>query len=132
MTTLILDASTLLAAFDSEDRYHQEARKILKDTKVSVATLDLARYETLNVAIRAWKQPTLVPTLLAVIDQIDNDGGVLESTTPLLQLAADLATQHEISIYDATYAAAAINAGSNLISCDHRDLISKGLAQPPG
>lgn len=131
MTTLLLDASTLLAAFDSEDRYHHEARQILQDPDVSVATLDLARYETLNVAIRAWHQPDLVPTLLAVIDRIENDGGVLLSSTPLLQLAADLATQHDISIYDATYAAAAINSGSDLISCDHRDLISKGLAQSP-
>lgn len=132
MTTLLLDASTLLAAFDTDDRHHVEARKILEDPKTSVATLDLARYETVNVAVRAWKQPNLVPTLLAVIDHINNDGGVLASSTRLLHFAADLAIQYEISAYDAAYAAAAIESGSRLVSCDHQDLISKSLAQPPG
>jgi len=132
VNTLLLDASALLAAFDTEDRYHREARKIIEDLEASVATLDLARYETVNVAIRAWQKPDLVPTLLAVIDRIDDDGGVLPSTARLIQLAADLAVEHEISVYDATYAAAAIDSGSRLISCDHRDLISKNLAQPPG
>jgi predicted nucleic acid-binding protein len=132
MSTLLLDASTLLAAFDTEDRYHRDARKIIEDPETSVATLDLARYEAVNVAIRAWQNSNLVPTLLAVIDRVDDDGGVLRSTARLLQLAADLAVQHEISVYDATYAATAIDSGLRLISCDHRDLISKNLAEPPG
>lgn len=132
MNLLLLDASVLLAAFDTEDRYHHQARKILEYPAASVATLDLARYETVNVVIRAWQQPNLVPTLLAVIDRVGDDGGLIPSTTRLLQLAADLAIENDISVYDATYAAAAIDSGSRLISCDHRDLINKNLAQPPG
>lgn len=132
MSTFLLDASVLLAAFDTDDRYHRESRQFLEDPKASVATLDLARYETVNVAVRAWQQPDLVPTLLAVIDRIDCDGGVIVSSTRLLHFAADLAIQHKISVYDATYAAAAIDSGVTLVSCDHQDLISKGLAQPPG
>jgi hypothetical protein len=50
----------------------------------------------------------------------------------LLERAAKLAERHTISVYDASYAAAADEAGNRLVSCDERDLISKGLAALPG
>lgn len=36
-----------------------------------------------------------------------------------------------ISVYDAAYAAAADEGGHRLVSCDERDLVSKGLAMLP-
>ena len=57
MTTLLLDASVLLAAFDPEDDHHEPARSLLEDDNVTLATLDLARYEVTNVAVRAWHAP---------------------------------------------------------------------------
>ena len=50
---LLLDASAILAAFDSDDALHAPARAMLADPGVTLATLDLARYEVANVAIRA-------------------------------------------------------------------------------
>lgn len=131
MTTLLLDASVLLAAFDPEDDHHVPARALLEDDEATLATLDLARYEVANVAVRAWRAPKSVAPLLAAIERLANDGGVHTSTESLLARAAELAEHHTISVYDAAYAAAASDAGHRLVSCDERDLVSKGLAALP-
>lgn len=104
---------------------------MLMDPNVTIATLDLARYEVANVAIRAWRTPAQVTPLLEAIDRISTDGGVLPSTTALLTNAASIAEEHVISVYDAAYVAAARQTGNTLVSCDVRDLISKGLATSP-
>lgn len=131
MTTLLLDASVLLAAFDPEDSHHEPAQTLLEDEDATLATLDLARYEVADVAARAWRAPESVAPLLAAIERLADDGGVLASTVALLTRAAELAERHTISVYDAAYAAAASYAGQRLISCDERDLVSKGLAVLP-
>jgi len=131
VTTLLLDASVLLAAFDPEDDHHEPARALLEDEEATLATLDLARYEVVNVAVRAWRAPESVAPLLATIERLAGDGGVLASTDALLTQAAELAERNSISVYDAAYAAAADAAGHRLISCDERDLVSKGLAALP-
>ena len=131
MTTLLLDASVLLAAFDPEDDHHQPARALLEDAEVALATLDLARYEVTNVAVRAWRAPESVAPLLATIARLADDGGVLPSTDALLARAAEIAERHTISVYDAAYAAAADEGGLRLVSCDERDLVSKRLAALP-
>jgi predicted nucleic acid-binding protein len=131
VTTLLLDASVLLAAFDPEDDHHKPARALLEDEEATLATLDLARYEVSNVAVRGWRSPGSVAPLLAVIERLSHDGGVVSSTETKLMRAAEIAEHHRISVYDAAYAAAAGDAGHRLVSCDQRDLISKGLAEPP-
>jgi predicted nucleic acid-binding protein len=131
VTTLLLDASVLLAAFDPDDDHHESARALLEDEDATLATLDLARYEVANVAVRAWRAPESVGPLLAVVERLADDGGVVLSTDTLLTKAAEIAERHTISVYDAAYATAASDAGHRLISCDERDLISKGLADPP-
>lgn len=131
MSTLLLDASAILAAFDSDDHLHEPARAILANPAVTLATLDLARYEVANVAIRAWRAPDRVTPLLEAIDRISSDGGVVVSTTALLSRAAQLAEEHTISVYDAAYVAAAGHTGGTLVSCDTRDLVGKGLASSP-
>ncbi len=131
MTTLLLDASVLLAAFDPEDEHHDPARALLEDDEATLATLDLARYEVTNVAVRAWRAPETVSSLLAVIEKLADDGGVLPSANTLLARAAEIAERHAISVYDAAYAAAAEDTGHRLVSCDERDLVPKGLAVLP-
>lgn len=131
MSTLFLDASVILAAFDRDDALHKEARALLSDGSVTLATLDLARYEVTNVAIRGWGAPKRVLPLLEAIERISNDGGVLLSTNTLLTRAAQLAEEHTLSTYDAAYVAAAFQTGGTLVSCDIRDLVGKGLASVP-
>jgi predicted nucleic acid-binding protein len=131
VTTLLLDASVLLAAFDPEDHHHKPARALLEDERLTLATLDLARYEVTNVAVRAWRAPDSVAPLLAVVERLAEDGGVLPSTDTLLARAAEIAERQTISVYDAAYAAAADQGGHRLVSCDERDLVSQGLAVVP-
>lgn len=131
MTTLFLDASVLLAAFDLEDDHHGSARALLEDEEATLATLDLARYEVANVVVRAWRTPEFVAPLLATVERLADDGGVVASTDTLLTKAAEIAERNVISVYDAAYAAAADEGGHDLISCDERDLVSKGLAALP-
>jgi predicted nucleic acid-binding protein len=131
VTTLLLDASVLLAAFDPEDDHHESDRSILEDDEATLATLDLARYEVGNVTVRAWRSPETAAPLLAAIERLADDGGVVPSTDTLLTKAAEIAELHAISVYDAAYAAAADANGHRLISCDERDLVSRGLAAFP-
>jgi predicted nucleic acid-binding protein len=131
VTTLLLDASVLLAAFDPEDDHHEPARALLEDENATLATLDLARYEVANVVVRAWRAPQSVATLLAAVERLAHDGGVLLSTDTLITRAAEISEHHTISVYDAAYAAAADESGHHLVSCDERDLVSKGLASLP-
>jgi predicted nucleic acid-binding protein len=131
VTTLLLDASAVLAAFDPSDRHHDAAKALLTDPHVTLATLDLARYEVANVAVRGWNEPDAVVPLLSALERIADDGGVIESTGALLSLASELATRHNISVYDAAYVAAAGRGDRRLVSCDERDLVSNGLAELP-
>lgn len=131
MTTLLLDASVLLAAFDPDDQNHDAARGLLESDEVALATLDLARFEVTNVAVRAWRSPESVTPLLAAIERLADDGGVVPSTGALLASAAEIAERHSISVYDAAYAAAALGGGHQLVSCDKRDLVSRDLAVLP-
>jgi predicted nucleic acid-binding protein len=132
VTTLLLDASALLAAFDPDDPNHDAARALLEDEETALATLDLARFEVTNVAVRAWRSPESVTPLLTAIERLADDGGVVTATAALLSRAAEIAERHSISVYDAAYAAAASHSGYQLISCDKRDLVSRGLAVLPG
>ncbi len=131
MTTFLLDASVLLAAFDADDRNHEAARALLEDDEFALATLDLARYEVANVAVRAWRAPESVAPLLTAIERLAEDASVLASSGALLTRAAELAERHSISVYDAAYAATAEEMGLRLVSCDERDLVSRGLATLP-
>jgi predicted nucleic acid-binding protein len=131
LSALFLDASVVVAAFDRDDGNHDAARATMT-AGATLATLDLARYEVASAAIRLWQSPADLTPLLAAVDRIADDGGLVVSTNTLLRDAAEVAVSHRISIYDASYVAAAAMAGRRLISCDVRDLVSKGLAVLPG
>lgn len=56
MTRWLADASTLLSSVDALDPEHAAAKALLAEPW-SVATLDLAYYEVVNVALRGWESP---------------------------------------------------------------------------
>jgi predicted nucleic acid-binding protein len=132
LSTLLLDASVILAAFKENELHHEAAIAMLADDSSTLMTLDLARYEVANVAVCAWAAPRLVGPLLAALERVADDGGVIASTGALLTRAAELAERHSISVYDAAYVAAAGDGERRLVSCDERDLVSKDLAVLPG
>lgn len=131
MTTWLVDASVLLAGEDLDDQHHTLARQLLVGTD-AVATVDLAFYEVVNVAVRAWHDPAAARRLTALVSVIEDDGGVIRVDEALAATVAGLADRHGLSAYDAAYVAAATTSGYELVSCDLRDLVSRGLAVTPG
>jgi predicted nucleic acid-binding protein len=128
---LLLDASVLVAALDTDDPHHEEAAALLDDETISLATLDLARYEVANVAVRAWRAAEAVPDLLGAVEGLAADEGVIAADSKLISRAAEIAESHCISVYDAAYVAAAEASERTLVSCDLRDLVSNRLALLP-
>lgn len=128
---LLLDASTILAAIDSGDANHEAARELLYAAERDLLTLDLARYEVANVTTVSWSEPETTSTILAITETLGGRDGLIRSDMALLQTAAELASRHSISVYDAAYAAAAILTARQLVSCDQRDLVANGLAVLP-
>jgi predicted nucleic acid-binding protein len=126
----LLDASVLLACEDTDDAHHAAAQRLLTGPD-SLATLDLALYEVTNVAVSAWKDHAAARRLCGLIGAIAADGGMIRAEPSLLEAAADLALTHGLSAYNAAYVAAAAAAGARLVSCDVRDLVSRGLAELP-
>ena len=70
--------------------------------------------------------------LRGVVAAIEEDGGLIRANESLLGAAANRASTHGLSGYDAAYVAAASAAGARLVSCDVRDLVSVGFAVSPG
>jgi len=125
-----LDASILLARADPDDEEHGSSVTVLGGA-TPLATLDLAYYEVVNVALRAWDDAALAADLRRAITAIERDGGLVRIDETLAAATADLAALHGLSAYDAAYVVAAGRRGMRLVSCDLRDLVRPGFAVTP-
>ena len=126
---IFLDASVLLAAEDVDDREHHASLVLLRSG--ALATLDLALYETTNVAVVRWKDPDAAARLAKRLWAIAEFGTLVRVDAGLGDDVVRLAAEHALSAYDAGYVAAARKLGVTLASCDERDLVRPGLAQLP-
>jgi predicted nucleic acid-binding protein len=124
-----LDASVLLAAEDLDDVHHSASAALLRTGALS--TLDLAAYEVTNVAELRWRDPAASSRLRDRVWAIAELGLLVRVDQRLAERAAQIATEHAVSAYDAAYVAGAERLGVPLASCDQRDLISRGLALAP-
>jgi predicted nucleic acid-binding protein len=130
LTRWLVDASVLLAAEDPADDNHEAAAALLESADPLI-TLDLALYEASNVAMRAWKDRDAADRLRSRFAAIADDAGIIRVEPSLLERAERIAVQQDIAVYDASYVAAADAASARLVSCDIRDLVSRGLAILP-
>jgi predicted nucleic acid-binding protein len=126
----LLDASILLASEDPDDEHHDDSRRLLAGGD-PLATLDLAFYEVTNVAIRSWRDQPSARRLQSRVTAVADDAGLVRVDAHLLEDAGAIADEHGISVYDAAYVAAARAVSGRLVSCDVRDLVSRGLAVLP-
>lgn len=131
MSLWLLDASVLLASEDPDDEHHGDAVRLLAGED-PLATLDLAFYEVANVALCAWRDSAAAERLRDRVDALADDGGLVRVSSSLLSNAIAIAGEEGISVYDAGYVAAARRSACPLVSCDVRDLVSRGLALLPG
>ncbi len=128
MTPLLLDSGVWLAARDADDANHRAAVALL-DARQCTA-LDLTLYEVSNVAMRQWRDRERAEIVARLVSATCADTLVRIDDTVVGE-AIDVADEHGISVYDATYAAVARLNGWTLVSTDIRDLVSKGLAVTP-
>ncbi len=126
---IFLDASVLLAAEDTDDPEHDASLELLRSG--DLATLDLALYEMTHVAIVRWNDRGASDRLAKRVWAIAEFGTLVRVDDQLGGDIAQLASEHDLSTYDAAYVAAARVLGVGLASCDERDLVRPGHAQLP-
>lgn len=133
MTHLLIDTSVLIKWFHAAGEAEvDQARAVLRAHvagDVEAHILDLAAYELGNVLIRALRWDPV-----SVADQLDDlrtiVGTPLVMTADWLRHAALLARRHQLTFYDACWAATAERLGMTLVSADQR-LIDAALAESP-
>jgi len=130
---LLLDTSVLIKWFHAEGEAELAEARTLRSAHVNgnldVHMIDLALYEIGNVLVRAssWDPVTVadqLDDLLAIV------GPPLTISPDWLRQAALLAYQHDLTFYDASWAAAAAELKVPLVSAD-RKLQGAGLAESP-
>jgi predicted nucleic acid-binding protein len=128
---IFLDASVLLAVEATDEPHHADAIELLT-ARGALGTLDLAAYETANVAIRRWQDRAAADRLVARVLAMAELGVLVRADAELLASASTLAQETGLTVYDAAYVAAARGVDALLASCDERDLVDRGLAKLPG
>lgn len=128
---IVVDASVLLAAHDVDDAHHAAAVDVVEGRE-ALATVDVCAWEVANVAAVMWRDPSAARWLANRVWLIEAAGNLVRVDDDLHASAVAIACRHHISAYDAAYVAAAERLGAELVSCDVRDLVDKGLARLPG
>lgn len=128
---VLVDTSVVLKWFHANGEADvEEARSILDahvHTDITTLVLDLTLYELGNILIRSLRW---APDDAA--DQLDDLVSICGP--PLIpdgvwhRATAQLAARHELTFYDAAFAAAADAVGATLVSADH-ELIVANLAR---
>ena len=132
-TDIVSDANVVLKWFHGEGEEEvAEARALLaghRDRSVALHVLDLTAYEVGNALLRgrAHASAEQVATVLEALSEI------CPAITPSqedLRDAAQLAEQHDLTLYDAAYAAVARRRGAQLATLD-RELLRADLGRRP-
>jgi predicted nucleic acid-binding protein len=126
--TWLVDASVALKWFMPRDREPDADLARSAIGKLAMRTTALAVYEIGNILTRksGWDGDQIAFGL-QVLQDICGDPFDLEPDDR--RVAADIALAHDITFYDASYAAIAQRTKRLLLSAD-RDLVDSGLALP--
>jgi predicted nucleic acid-binding protein len=129
MTALLLDSSVWISSLDPADRHNAATQRLL-ERGTSFAALDLTLYEVANIAVRRWQARADARTLVRLVQE-SCPSRIATIDDELAERAIDHADRHGLSVYDASYVAAAELHGWTLVSIDHQDLVRPGLAITP-
>jgi predicted nucleic acid-binding protein len=130
---VVSDANVALKWFHAEGEEEvAHARALLdahKARTVALTVLDLTVYEVGNALLRgrARAGAEQVATVLEALGEVC---AVVKPTAKELRLATKLAEQHDLTLYDATYAAVARARGAELATLD-KELLNAGLGTRP-
>lgn len=133
MTALLVDTSVVIKWFHSAGESELDEARAIRDAVQSgdleALIIELAMYELGNVLLRALGWPAA-----DVADQLDDV--LVICGTPIVMLpawfrdAALLGRRHDLTFYDAAWAASARRLEVPLVSAD-RHLLDAGLAESP-
>jgi predicted nucleic acid-binding protein len=133
MIHLLVDTSVLIKWFHAEGEAELAEARALRSAHVSGSleahVIDLVMYEFGNVLLRAlrWNAADVADQLDDLLTTI---GPPLAMVPDWLRRAAMLAQKHDLSFYDASWAAVAVELQVPLVSAD-RELQRAGLAESP-
>lgn len=128
---MLIDTSVLVQWFHVEGEREVVAARALRDAHLAGAVrcrvLDLGFYEFGNVVLRALRRPAdevgrAVAALATIV------GAAVPFDVEWSDLTAALGKSHDLTFYDASWAAAARHLGVALVSAD-RQLLNAGLAE---
>lgn len=134
MIDVVSDANVALKWFHTAgEEGVDESRALLsghRERLLAIYLLDLTMYEVGNALLRggAGADAAATATVLQAMREVCP---IIAPTSSDLGLAADLATEHGLTFYDAVYAATARQRGARLVTFD-RQLLNAGLAVRPG
>jgi predicted nucleic acid-binding protein len=130
---VVSDASVALKWFHDEGEDEVDpARALLaahRARAIALTVLDLTAYEIGNALLRGRANATAeqVATVLEALDEICP---AIRPDTAELSLAAELAARHDLTLYDAAYAAVAESRNATLATLDGA-LLQAGLGHRP-
>ena len=131
---VIVDANIVLKWFHEEGEEEVEAARALldghRDRRLSVQMLDLTPYEVGNALIRG--RAGLAAEQVAIVLRASREiCSAIVPTADDLAHAAQLAADHNLTLYDAAYAAVARRRGAVLATLDGK-LLARSLGSRPG
>ncbi len=130
MTEVVCDASVALKWVVAEGEAElAEARALVaghRDGRLDALILDLTLYEVANALLRGRGHSP--EETVAVLNALAEICPVIAPTPGVRRLAANLASRHGLTFYDASYAAVAQDRGALLATAD-RELIRAGLGE---
>lgn len=133
MTTLLVDTSVLIKWFHGSGESELTEARAIRDAHqrgdLEARIIDLALYEVGNVLLTRLRWAAS-----DIADQLDDlvaiCGTPLITTSAWLRDASVLGETHQLTFYDAAWAASAQALGIALVSADAK-LIAAGLAESP-
>jgi len=130
---VVSDANVALKWFHAEGEEEvAEARGLLaahKARTVALIVLDLTAYELGNALMRG-RAAASAEQVATVLDALAVLCPAVRPDPEELRLATELAARHELTLYDAAYAAVAESREATLATLDH-DLLEAGLGTRP-
>jgi predicted nucleic acid-binding protein len=131
--SVVSDANVVLKWFHTEDEEEVDAAHALldahKERLISLSVLDLTVYEVGNALMRgrAGASAEQVATVLEAMGEICP---AIRPSSEEMKVAGHLAERHDLTLYDATYAAVAQSRSAQLVTFD-RALLDANLGSRP-
>ncbi len=130
---VVSDANVVLKWFHDEGEEEVAAARALlagqRGRTVALHVLDLTAYEVGNALLRGRAHAN-AEQVATVLDALSEICPAITPSRDDLREAAHLAERHDLTLYDATYAAVASRRDAQLATLD-RELLSAGLGRRP-